>query len=242
MPTTHEISAVIITFNEERYIGDCINSLEGICEEIIVIDSFSTDRTKAICESKGVRFIEREWEGYAATKNFGNQQATYPFILSIDADEVISSPLNAAIQQLKEGGLDTNKVYSFNRLNNYCGQWMRHGGLYPDVKVRLFSRDHTQWEGSVHEQLVHDNTPVEEHLSGDLLHFSMISKADHVARENKYAQLAAPYPNMIMAFASACFRFIKMYIFKAGFLDGRLGAQYCYIASKAKIWRQKKRP
>ncbi|MBT8327947.1 MAG: glycosyltransferase family 2 protein, partial [Bacteroidia bacterium] len=125
MSENQKISAVIITLNEEEYIEKCIKSLKDVVDEIVVVDSFSTDRTQEICERNHVTFKQREWEGYALTKNWANAQASHDFILSIDADEMISETLADSIKLIKVN-LNSNTVYSFNRLNNYCGKWIKH--------------------------------------------------------------------------------------------------------------------
>jgi (heptosyl)LPS beta-1,4-glucosyltransferase len=228
------ISAVIITFNEEKYIAQCIDSLKDVADEIIVIDSFSTDQTVNIACNRGCHLIQSEWKGYAETKNSGNALAKSDYILSIDADEALSDELRNSIIALKQKGL--NGYFSFNRLNNYCGKWMKYAGWYPDTKLRLFPKGSLKWEGEVHETL--SPTVKSEIVKGDLLHYSIESKQDHIEREKKYAQLAKPYANQSAALLAAMAKFVKMYILKAGFLGGKLGFQLSYISAKAKMWRQ----
>ncbi len=237
MPNNSKISAVLISFNEEKYIGQCLKSLQEVADEIVVVDSFSTDKTKSICEEHGARFISREWQGYSATKNFANEQAKHDYVLSVDADEVLSDELISSIKETKYSGLSPLSVYSFNRLNNYCGQWIKHAGWYPDTKVRLFAKQSTRWEGEVHEKLVFAQNPSVVKLQGDLLHYSIESKQDHIQREKKYASLAKKYPNRFAAWMAAIFKFFKMYILKLGFLEGKLGFQLCLISAKSKLWR-----
>ena len=134
-----QISAVIITFNEEKNIGRCLDSIKDLVDDIVVVDSFSSDATESICEKHNVNFIQRKWEGYSATKNFANQQAKFSWVLSLDADEALSVELKKTIQELKKG--TELKTCSFNRLTNYCGSWIKHCNWYPDKKVRLFNRD-----------------------------------------------------------------------------------------------------
>ncbi len=231
------ISAIILTYNEQDHIARCIKSLMDVADQVLVVDSNSTDNTVAICNQLGVTVLSTVWEGYSKTKNHGNQQAKYDMILSIDADEELTKELIASIVAQKTIGFNANEVYKFHRLNNYCGQWIRHAGWYPDTKVRIFNRQNTHWEGDVHEHLVHI-TPVQEKLlSGDILHYSIKDKADHIARIKKYNLLARKYPNRLVAFLSAVSTFVKLYIVKRGFLDGKLGYQLCIISAKAKIWR-----
>ena len=237
MNKEHHISAVIITHNEEQYIGQCIASLQGVADEVIVVDSYSTDNTEAICQEQQATFYTHQWMGYSATKNWGNSKASHNWILSIDADEILSPLLIENLIHLKKDGLDPEGIYSFNRLNNYCGQWIRHAGWYPDTKDRLFYKSNVKWEGEVHEELSFEKSTVRHHIKGDLLHYSIRDKEDHVARIHKYNKLARKYPNRLAAYLSAISTFIKLYIVKLGFLDGRLGFQLCLISAKAKIWR-----
>jgi len=237
MSSITNISAVIITYNEQEHIARCVQSLQGIADEIVIMDSDSADDTVAIAAKLGARVINTEWSGYAETKNKGNEQATYDYILSIDADEELSDELRTSLQALKKIGFKENAAYTFNRLNNYCGQWIRYAGWYPDTKERLFDRRYTKWEGEVHEQLVHAQEVITIKVKGDLLHYSIKDKADHIARIHKYNKLARKYPNRLVAYLSAISTFIKLYVVKSGFLDGALGFQLCLISAKAKIWR-----
>ncbi|ETW99318.1 MAG: hypothetical protein ETSY1_15440 [Candidatus Entotheonella factor] len=238
------LSAVIITLNEERNIGRAIDSLREVVEEIIVVDSFSKDNTQEICQSKGVRFMQREWEGYAATKNFANTLASYPYILSIDADEVISPELAVAIKQAKREGL--TGCYSFNRLTNYCGHWIRHSGWYPDEKVRMFPNSQVQWVGEyVHEKLDLGSLPVHK-LTGDLYHYSYHVPQDHRVRADQYSILTAKKlhaqgktAGLAKPYLSAIGRFIRMYFFKLGLLDGAAGLRIAYISSLSNILKYK---
>ena len=152
-----EITAVIITQDEERNIGRCLESLKGVADEIVVVDSGSTDRTEALCREAGARFVSHPWEGYSGQKNYANSLATHPWILSIDADEALSPTLRESLLALKHSSINTlshlHIHYAFNRLNNYCGHWIHHSGWYPDRKPRLFHRDAYEWDGTVHEEL-----------------------------------------------------------------------------------------
>jgi glycosyltransferase involved in cell wall biosynthesis len=240
MPESQHISAVIITLNEEQYIEQCIRSVQKVADEVILVDSYSTDKTVSIARQLGAKVLQIQWKGYAETKNWGNTQAAYNTILSIDADEILSEELINSIVEAKKSGLKSNTVYSFNRLNNYCGKWMQYAGWYPDIKVRIFNRNEVQWQGEVHETLVFSQTQQNQWLKGDLLHYSIKDKADHIAREKKYASLARPYPNQLLAFFTAIAKFVKMYIFKQGFRAGKLGFQLAYISAQAKFWRKRK--
>ena len=152
-----KLSATIITLNEEDKIRQCIESLQEVADEIVVVDSMSTDATKSICEEFGVMFIEQKWLGYSEQKNLANKLASHDWILSIDADEVLSDELKKSILEIKNIDIDIDTdtdtdidtdtdtdidiVFSFNRLNNYCGKWIHHGGFYPDRKIRIWNRN-----------------------------------------------------------------------------------------------------
>jgi (heptosyl)LPS beta-1,4-glucosyltransferase len=147
-----KISAVILTFNEEKNIERCLDSLVGVVDEIIVMDSFSTDYTEKICLRYSVSFIQRKWEGYAQAKNYGNSLAENDIILSIDADEALSKELQNDIIERKKSGF--TGCFRVKRLNNYCGKWIKHCGWYPDKKIRVFDKKRTAWKGDfVHETL-----------------------------------------------------------------------------------------
>lgn len=232
-----KISAVIITFNEEKNIARCLESLRGIVNEIVVVDSFSTDATQAICETYRVKFVQRQWAGYSAQKNYANHLATGDYILSIDADEVISPELRLSISGLKEPYAD---AYQFNRLTNYCGHWIKHGGWYPDRKLRLFRNNIALWEGSIHETLIFSKPVKPVHLKGDLLHYSFYTMGEYVRQQDKFTDLTAQ-----KAFAKGKkssvagivfrprWRFFRDFILKMGFLDGRWGYQVCKIMAFA---------
>lgn len=236
-----QISAVIITFNEEDNIAPCIESIEDVCDEIIVVDSFSTDKTIEIAEKyPKVKTFSQKWLGYVEQKNYANSLTTFNTILSIDADEVLSSQLKENILQLKELREETTeKIYEVSRLTNYCGSWIKHCGWYPDKKIRIFDKRSVKWQGElVHETLSLPENAQIVHLKGDLLHYSYKSSTDHIERANKYSSLTA-----IEAFnrgkKSSAFdiwfrpkwRFFRDYIIKRGFLDGYAGYQVCKMSA-----------
>lgn len=231
------ITAVIITNNEERNIARCLESLRGIADEVIVVDSGSTDQTEAICHTLGATFIRQEWLGYSAQKNFGNSRAAHDWILSLDADEALSDILHGAILHHKKNGLQG--AFRFNRLTNYCGHWVRHCGWYPDKKTRLFHRQQARWEGQfVHEELVVQAGISVTDLPGDLLHYSYYTVQEHRERSLKYARLGAEKiaakksTSFLKPHLSAATRFVQMYLLKAGFLDGWAGWKIATITAK----------
>lgn len=239
------ISAVIITFNEAERLPFALKSLEGVASEIIVIDSHSTDETVKIARNFGCRVFERDWTNYANQKNFGQSQATFPWILSLDADERLSPELREEIISL----LPTEPEwagFSMPRRVFYLGRWIRHGGWYPDRRVRLFRRDRAYWEGEfVHEKLV-VNGEIKK-LKGDILHFTYRHITDHMGRINLFSELGA---KKLYAQQKKCrwyhltlrplLRFIRNYIFLGGFLDGFPGLVIAVLSSYALFARYAK--
>lgn len=243
------ITAVIITFNEERNIRRCIESLRGVADEIIVLDSFSSDRTQAICEDLAqvlpVRFYQKKWIGYSQNKNHLNSLATHDYLLSIDADEALDDVLKTAIIREKTAGL--HGTYALNRMTNYCGKWIKHSGWYPDVKTRIFSNSNSEWSGEyVHETLEFKKQTEEKLLEGHLLHYSYYSFAEHRARADKYSALTAikmsangKKASFLKPYLSALVRFISMYLFSAGFLDGKMGFKIAVISAQSNVFKYK---
>lgn len=232
------ITAVIITHNEERNIGRCLESLQGIADEIVVVDSGSTDSTEQICRHAGVCFERHEWEGFSGQKNYANSLATKEWVLSIDADEALSDQLRESILRLKSGSPADDTVYSFNRLTNYCGHWIRHCGWYPDRCCRLWRRGVARWDGIIHENLCFDGAIRHELLSGDLLHYSYYSVEEHVARLAKYAPLSAQKDfergkrNGLAALVfKPLWTFVRGYFLKGGFRDGWAGFTVCRLSA-----------
>jgi glycosyltransferase involved in cell wall biosynthesis len=232
------VSVVIITLNEERNIKRCIDSVKAIADEIIVIDSFSTDRTKEISVAAGAKVIEQKWEGYGHAKNTGAEMAANNFILIMDADEALSAELQTHIAEAKKNGL--NGAYMFNRLSNYCGQWIHHCGWYPDRKTRIYSRQDAEWNNdAVHEKLIFKNKATLTFLKGDLEHYSFYTIDEHRAKSKKYAALGAKKlqnKSKLSLFLKMIFnppvRFLRTYIFQLGFLDGYYGWKICSIVTQ----------
>ena len=237
-----KISAVVITLNEERNIKRCIQSLDGVADEVIVVDSHSTDQTVDIAESCGATVYQIDWAGYSLTKNFGHSKANYEYILSIDADEALSEELKSAILKVKKESL--HGTYSFNRLTNYCGKWIKHGGWYPDEKLRLFPTKSSIWEGDIHEKLVFHPSQKNTKLKGDLLHYSYYTFEEHQTRADKYSSLTAikmhengKTASVFKPFISAFSRFFGMYIIEGGILDGKMGLIIAYISAKSNFFK-----
>lgn len=234
-----KLSAVIITYNEERNIERCLKSLQGIADEIIVVDSFSTDNTERICVKYGVNFIKNPFEGHIQQKNFAANQAKYDYALSLDADETLSDKLKEEISKVKEN--PTFDGYIFNRLTNYCGKWIKHSGWYPDKKLRLWNRHKGKWGGvNPHDKYEMDSDANIGFLKGDLLHYSYYSITDHIVQVNKFTDIAAKElyaknkrTSLFMTIVKSKWKFLRDYIFKAGFLDGYYGFIIAVISAHA---------
>lgn len=245
--TMHTLSVVIITLNEERNIKRCLDSVAPVADEIIVVDSHSTDATEAICDRYGAKFFTQDWLGYVDQKNLANDLATCDLILSIDADEALSEELAKSIQNIKNQPIE-NKAFSMNRLMNYCGKWIRHGGWYPDVKVRIFRRGRAEWTGKkVHETLALTEPTEIVHLNGDLLHYSFYTVEEHIRQNEKFALLSAEEmveagkkATLFKAYTHAVWKFLRDFIFKAGFLDGKTGFTISRINAKCVGLKYKK--
>lgn len=240
-----KISATIITYNEARNIGRCIDSLAGVADEIIVIDTFSTDETSEICKQKGAKVIQHEWLGYAETKNLANSHTLNEYVLSIDADEALSAELKAAILEVKK---NLTGVYSFNRLTNYCGKWIHHSGWYPDKKIRLFPKSKVQWQGAfIHEEIILLENITETFLHADLYHYSYYSIQEHYQKIEKYAVLNAKQMQLngesfsfYKPWLSAASKFLTTYIFRLGFLDGHSGFMIARISAYGSYLKYKR--
>jgi len=230
------ITATIITFNEQDRIVECLASL-SCCDEVIVVDSGSTDKTRELAIAKGARVSIRSWEGYSKQKNFAADQAQNDWILSIDADERLSIELaDEIVAWKKEEPLAC--AFSMPRRVFYLGRWIKHSGWYPDRKVRLYDRRFCRWEGDfVHESMnVNGNV---DRLRADLFHFPYRDWNDHVARVASYTELASKaarsagrrgsIARLVLAPPLA---FIKSFFLHAGFLDGWRGLAIAYMGAR----------
>ena len=172
-----KISAAIITFNEEINIKRCLCSLMEVVDEIVVVDSGSTDQTQKIALELGAKVVVNPFKGHIEQKNFAITQTKYDWIISLDADEALSEELKFSILSIKNDLSDT--AYEFNRLTNYCGKWIKHSGWYPDKKLRIFHKSHGKWGGkNPHDQFILTSGKP-HHLKGDLLHYSFYTVEDH---------------------------------------------------------------
>lgn len=224
------LSVVIITYNEEKNIGRCIDSVQGVADEIIVLDSFSTDRTVAIVKESGAILHQQAFAGYGAQKNAGMALAAHTYILFLDADEYLSAALRNSILAEKQKGFAYD-AYSMNRLNNYCGQWIRHGSWYPDKKIRIIDRQKGLWSlDIVHETLAPSAEARINHLKGDLLHHTYSNFDEHIDKNNRYSRLSAQLlyqkgkrARGFKIIFNPFWAFFTSYFLRAGFLDGFYG-------------------
>jgi glycosyltransferase involved in cell wall biosynthesis len=222
-----KLSVTIITFNEVKNIARCLDSVIDFADEIIVVDSFSTDSTKDICKGKNVRFFENKFEGYSAQKNFANSLSENEYILSLDADEAVSVELKQSIIEEKSKNFP-QKAYHFNRLMIYCGKSIKCTDWYPDKKIRLWHKDFGSWNNSIiHEKLELKPEIKSFYLKGDLLHYSFNSVEEHINQSNKFSKIAAEQlilrnkKNLFLKMIfSPLFKFIKNYFLKLGIFGG----------------------
>ncbi|HWP85529.1 MAG TPA: glycosyltransferase family 2 protein [Terriglobia bacterium] len=247
--TSVNISAAIITLNEERNLPRALDSLARVADEVVVVDSGSTDRTREIAEQAGARFLVRSWEGYAMQKNFAAAQARHDWILSLDADEALSPALAGELERLKQAGPGDAAGFTMPRLARFRGRWIRHSGWYPDPKLRLYDRRRGRWVG----RYVHEHVAVEgpvRQLKGDLLHFPADSRQEQLRSVDRYTTLAAQqaFENgerliLLKLLVFPSWKFVETYLLRRGFLDGAAGCEIAWVAGRyvcqkyEKLWR-----
>lgn len=239
------LSVVIITKNEESNIARSITSVLPVCNDIIVVDSGSTDNTLQIAQSLGATVIQNPWPGYSKQKNLGNSYAKNNYIFSIDADESFSPELCEELTNLFSQG-NMVDLYRVNLRNHYCGKPIHYGAWYPDWHYRLFNKNHIHWIESddVHEELNYTSQTSKANLKEHLYHHTTFTEENYLQKMEQYARLYASKMKpkgkkggTIKAYSSAVFRFFKEYFLQRGFLDGRAGfkiAQAHFIYTKRK--------
>lgn len=240
-----KLSVVIITFNEEKNIQRCLDSVRSIADEIIVVDSYSTDSTEKICKKYDIQFIQHPFEGHIQQKNYALACANNPLVLSLDADEALSDELKSNIEKVKEHS--KFEAFTMNRLTNYCGKWIHHGSWYPDTKLRLAYKDKVIWGGeNPHDKLIYSGSK-KKHLKGDILHYSYYSIQGHIEQQEKFSTIAAeamfsrgkkaPFYKLIL---NPLASFIKDIFIRFGFLDGKSGITIAIISAKSVYWKYSK--
>src|SRR6202140_3422356 len=230
-----KISAAIITYNEERNIARGLESLRS-CDEIVVLDSGSNDRTVELATKLGARVIDSVWRGFAGQKNYASEHCEHDWVLSLDADEALSEALEGEIWQIKKNGPEFD-AYTMPRLAQYLGRWILHSGWYPDRKVRLYNRRKAKWVGD----FVHESVQAKGrvgHLQSNILHFTCDSLSAHLRTLDRYTTLAAKelvgrkVPVSIRRLICVPpWTFVKAYVVQRGFLDGFEGLVICYMAA-----------
>ena len=233
----HKISAIIITKNEELFIEECLRSLLPVADEIIVVDSFSVDCTEEICKKYKVRFVQHAFTGYMDQKNYAVSLARNKYILSLDADETLSKELRDSIlEEKKDFKYDG---YLFNRLSNFCGQWIRHSTWYPDRQLRLFNPEKGSWGYiNVHESVKMVRGSKVRKMKGNLLHWPCTSPRELSEKVELYSEIAArefykagKKTYFFTARVHGIWRFFLTYVIHLGFLDGRNGYIVCSIGA-----------
>ena len=228
-----QLSAVVITYNEEKNIRRCIKSIQPVADEIIVVDSFSKDGTRQICEEEGVKFVEHAFEGHIQQKNFAVSIASNDFVLSLDADEFLSEELANSILEAKKSG--TRQAYSMNRLNGIAGRWIRSTDWYPDKKIRMWNKNIGKWGGyNPHDTVIVNPGTQVQHLSGNLMHDSYQNYQEMKVKALQYAKIFAnanqhkKSSSTFKAIFKSIYTFIRNYFIKYGFINGMDGLVISY--------------
>jgi glycosyltransferase involved in cell wall biosynthesis len=235
----NRLSACLITFNEGKNLTRVLDSLQGIADEIVVVDCGSADRTQEIARKYGAKLVIRAWTNFAEQKNAAAAAAANEWILSLDADEELSSALRAALLEWKEQA-PAFAVYETSRRAWYAGKWIKHSGWYPDYQRRLYRRDAAHFSGIIHESLQFEGKP--GRMDGDLLHYTVNSLAEHREKVECYTTLAAQQMHAAgkrswraAMWLATPWSFLHNFVFRGGFLDGRAGAMISWMAARS-VW------
>ena len=223
------LSVVIITFNEEKNIGRCIDSVLEVADEILVLDSNSTDKTVEIARQKGATVHQQAFLGYVEQKNKALGMAKHNLVMSLDADEALDQVLRNSILAVKKNFV--YRGYTMNRFNNYCGKFIRHGSWYPDSRMRLVDKSCVRWGGdNPHDTLDFISPQSKKHLKGDILHYSFNSFEEHAAQNNKFSSISADSlfkrgrkTSLFKVAFNPFWAFVRSYLVRLGFLDGFYG-------------------
>jgi glycosyltransferase involved in cell wall biosynthesis len=234
------ISAAIITLDEEENLGRCLASLRGVADEVVVVDSGSKDGTERIAREAGAVFVTQRWLGYGPQKNLAAERAAHEWVLSLDADEALSDELRTSLLRLKEEGPRAD-AYEMSRLNWYCGRFLRHSGWYPDRKLRLWRKGAARWaDATIHELAEVSPGARVARLAGDLLHYTIRDRRQHLATIERFTTLSAEAllregkgSHSWRRWISPAVSFLRGYVLKLGFLDGRAGWDVCRLSAYA---------
>lgn len=241
-----KLSVIIITFNEQKNIGRCLESVKDVADEIVVVDSFSTDGTEEICKKYGVRFVKHAFEGHIEQKSYALTLSTYPNVLSLDADEALDDTLKKNISDVKANWKYDG--YEMNRLTNYCGSWIKHCGWYPDRKLRLYDKTKGKWGGTnPHDKYEMNSGATLGFLKGDILHYSYYSIEDHYKQIEYFTNISSKElfrkgkrASIFRIYLSPTVKFLQCYFIKLGFLDGSAGFTICKLSAKAAYMKYSK--
>ena len=233
-----KFSTVIICLNEAANIAECVCQALKASDEVIVVDAESSDGSAKIAEASGAKVYVRKWQGYGSAKNFGNDQASNDWILSLDADEILSDEF---ITYIKELQFEDNTVYKIDLLTYYFGRALRHSGFYPYWKKRLFNRKHCKWnDNPVHEALECSSIRGVKKLKGKVSHYSFKSEQVYQEKLNQYARLGAEKwmrngktPGFLKSYFGPSFRFFKTMVLDLGILDGKAGYEIALMNMRA---------
>jgi glycosyltransferase involved in cell wall biosynthesis len=233
------LSVVIISLDEARRIGACLDSVRSIAGDVVVVDAGSRDGTVAVCRRKGARVFERPWPGYAAQKNFGNARARFDWILSLDADERITPALAAELRRVFTGGLECD-AYAIRFANHFGRRRIRFGAWNPESHVRLFDRRKLEWnDDDVHEGLCSAGKVRVGWLRGRINHFPVESAAELAAKTARYSALFAKklrrqgrLPRWWKIWLNPGWRFVRDLVLQGGLLDGRAGLLIAWEAAR----------
>lgn len=240
-----KISVAVITFNEESNIERCLKSVVSLADEIVVVDSISSDNTVAIAQANGAKVIPQKFLGYIEQKNFAIDQCANDWVLSLDADECLSEALLENLKLIKNNPPIAD-AFRMSRMTSYCGQWIKHGGWYPDKKVRLINKHKARWGGiNPHDELIVKGLVKE--VKGDILHYSYHSIEGHQQQAEKFSSITAEHlfhrgkkTSLFRIYVKPVVRFFRDFLLKRGFIDGKNGFIIARISAHAVYLREKK--
>ena len=235
MKSPTKLSLIVITFNEEHNIARCIQSVP-FADEVLILDSGSTDKTCEIAESIGAKIIKQEWLGFSKQKQKATDLATNNWVLSLDADEALSDQAQDNLKLLLENSVFNKSAYQLSRKTYHLGRWLRYGGCYPDRQTRLYNKTEARWaDKEVHEHIVAQSLGS---IQGDILHWTFKNIEHQVQTINKYSSLRAQEMHRhSKAFSygklltKPIWRFIENYFLKLGVLDGYAGFEVAVVSS-----------